>query len=163
MITAPTHALSRLRRRGRRGITYIDLLAASVILAIAASGVLAAVSLLARIPRNKRVTEMGVFVGSQELERLKARTYNLLTKSSASTVDWYDKYGGWISTGSTQPAGALYMATWSVPPTSPGIGGLDRNGAPDAEDLIEIVVVVSDTTGANTYETARTLLTFGGE
>jgi hypothetical protein len=150
-------------RRNRRGVTYVDLLAACVILAIAASGVLAAVSLLARVPRNKRVTEMGVFIGSQEMERLKARTYNLLTKSNTSTVDWYDKNGAWISTGGSAPAGALYKATWTVPTTSAGSGGVDRNGATDGEDLIEIVVIVSDTTGANTYETARTLLTFGGE
>ena len=160
----PDRAGRPARARGRplRAFTYIELLVASLILVIAASGVVASLRLLPAVPRNKRITEMGIYIGSQELERLKAQTYDLLSKNSNGT-DWYDKSGAWISSNGSAPPGALYRANWSVPLTSNGTGGVDRDSTVNSEDLIELIVTVTDKDQTIPYGTARTLLAFGAE
>jgi type II secretory pathway pseudopilin PulG len=39
-----------------------------------------------------------------------------LTTSTAGFVDYLDMYGAWVGTGTSPPAGAIYVRRWSVEP-----------------------------------------------
>ena len=47
---------------------------------------------------------------------LQASPANTLDTSTAGYVDYLDAYGAWVGTGSSPPAGALYVRRWSVEP-----------------------------------------------
>lgn len=142
------------RSRARAAFTLIEVLAAALLLSIAAAAAVKTWSIASRAPYNKRVTEMGIYIGTQELERLKARRYDTLVRGS-SGVDWYDENGAWL--GNSAVTGT-YKANWSVGIT----GGVDRDGINNSEDLLELKVIVTNAAATKTYETAQTLLTFGG-
>ena len=141
--------------RGRRGFGYMELLVAVLLVAIASMAALASWSLSLRAPQNKRVTEMGVYVAVQALERLKARKYMGLTDTAenAPMVSYYDRYGSPVD--GAAPRGYMVRA-WIRPL-------INRDGITNTEDLREIEIRVSDNNGTNPpYEQIRTLLTFGG-
>jgi hypothetical protein len=127
-------------------------LAAALLLSIAALAAARTWAISSRAPANKRVTEMGVYVATQELEKLKVTTYSLLVTGNSGT-HWYDKNGAYLGSSATT---GVYQANWSVN------AKVNRDGVSNVEDLLELQVVVKDTTGSQTYETAQTLLTFGG-
>jgi hypothetical protein len=129
------------------------LIAVLIISFVAASGA-ATWSFSSRVPANMRITEMGSKLAVREIELVKAKKY--INISSGTTTNWYDKNGAYLSTGGSAPSGAVYLATTTVgmPP------GFTATGT--TKDLLEIVVVVTNTAGTTTYETQRTLLTFGG-
>ena len=135
-----------------RGMSLVELLVAAFIIAIAAGWALAAWNITSRAPAQKRVTEMGAFIGMQEVERIKSQRYMSLTAGTTGTT-YFDKYGA----PTTVVADRAYRADTSI------TAAVNRDGPNNSEDLLEIVVVVRrpDGTGAP-FETARTLLTFGG-
>ncbi len=139
--------------RHRRGTSLLELLVAALIIAIAAGWALAAWNISSRAPAQKRVTEMGAFIGMQEIERIKSQRYMSLTVGTTTTA-YFDKFGAPTSV----VADRLYRADSAIN------SAVNRDGIGNTEDLLEIVVVVRrpDGTGAP-YETARTLLTFGGQ
>lgn len=140
--------------RHEAGFTYLELLMAALILAVATVGALATWSYSSRAPANKRVTEMGVYVATQEIERLKARRYLGIedTDPGSPLVTYYDRYGG--------PTGGAVMQGYKVKSfITPAV---DRDGASNTEDLREIRVEVWDNNEAKRYEEARILLAFGG-
>src|SRR5690349_18705917 len=98
--TPPLPQRGRGGRGVRAGFSLLEVLAASVILGIAAAAAFAAWGISSRAPANKRVTEMGVYIATQELERLKVVKYNLLVTGSSGT-DWYDKNGNWLGSLAT--------------------------------------------------------------
>jgi prepilin-type N-terminal cleavage/methylation domain-containing protein len=144
------------RRKMCQGMSYIEMLVAVVILSIVAAGGLATWGFSSRVPVSKRLTNMGSLLVICEIERLKAQGYSNLV--DGTTVHWYDKYGSFLSTGGSAPSGAVYKTSSTVQLS------LSRNGssASDTEDLREIVVTVQNADASKTYETQRTLLTFGG-
>lgn len=93
--------------RRESGFSYLELLIAALVLAIATVGALATWSYSSRAPANKRVTEMGVYVAVQEIERLKARRYMGLedTPAGSPLVTYYDRYGAPSASGTPQPQG----------------------------------------------------------
>lgn len=148
---------SQVRRRGSRmrGLTFLELLLASVLLAFVCAAALTGWAISVRAPANRRVTEMGVYIATQEMERLKARKYlNLaLNAQNAPNVTWYDQYGTWL--GPNANTGVYQVQSWVRQL-------VDRDGRINSEDLRELEVQVWDAGGINRFETARTLISFGG-
>lgn len=136
-----------------RGFTYTELLIAVVLVAMAGTYAVSTWSLSSRAPANKRVTEMGVYIATQELERLKALKYLGLPDTGANpVVTYYDRYGAVV----TGPVAQGYKAkTWIRPV-------VNRDGVPNIEDVLELRVEVWDSRETRRHETARTLLAFGG-
>ena len=143
-----------LTAKRRRGAGYLELLVAVILLVIAATGAYATWAFSVKAPANKRVTEMGVYLGSRELERLKAQKYGSLvdTSTGSPNVTYYDKYGA-SATGAT--TGGYKVKSWVTTL-------VDRDAKTNTEDLREVSVEVWDSGETKKYETARTLLTFGG-
>lgn len=143
-------------RRVRRGFSYLELLVAVLLLVIAAVGAFAHWSISVRAPASKRVTEMGVFVGVQELEKVKARRFlgSALTTVNAPLVSYYDRYGAPVDAAA--PRG-YKTKTWIT-------ALVDRDATANSEDLREVKIEVWDNneTLSSPYETIRTLLSFGG-
>lgn len=141
-----------LRRRPRRGFSYLELLVAVLLLVIAAAGAFAHWSISVRAPASKRVTEMGVYIGVRELEKVKARRLLGSVASNTPTVTYYDKYGAPSNAAVT---GGYTVNTWIT-------AIVDRDATANSEDLREIKIQVGSNDGTKVYETIRTLLTFGG-
>lgn len=150
----------------QRGVSYIELLAAVLILAVGASSAAAVWVLSVRVPASKRTTEMGSYISMRQVERVKAQKYSQLTDTgnSPSTVDWYDKNGAWISntaSSATAPTGAVYR-TYTYIRASNGYG-VNRDSTTNTEDLIDLVVTVTSASDSSkVYDQVETLLTFGG-
>ena len=138
------------KRRRNLGVTFIELMAAVLILGIVAAGGVATWSLTSRIPETNRLTAMGSLLATREIERLKVQGYDNL--ADGTVVTYYDKYGASTSVAANE----VYRVSSTVATT------LNRDGATNVEDLREIVVSVTNVAGTTTYETQRTLLTFGG-
>jgi prepilin-type N-terminal cleavage/methylation domain-containing protein len=140
----------RVQRSLRRGFTYVELLVAAILLGIAAAAGIAGWNLSVRAPANKRVTEMAVFIGIQELERMKAKKY--LSVHESVIVQYYDKYGAPVGSAVTK---GYKARSWSS-------ALINRDGVTNTEDMRELRVEVWDNTETTRYESIQTLLTFGG-
>jgi type II secretory pathway pseudopilin PulG len=155
-------------RRPRRGLTYVELLVAVFLVSIAAASAGAVWVLSARIPAVKRVTELGSFISVQEIERQKAKHYSSFTNTpdGSPMVDWYDRNGRWLQSGGTAPVVPpdklpLFQAkAWTRAGSGHGVNRDDPKA--NIEDLVEIYVEVWSGDGTRKYETAQTLVTFGG-
>lgn len=150
-------SVHRVARAARRGYSFMELLIACIILSIGAIGAVGIVGVLTRTPATKRLTEMGAFIASQEMERVKTQTYNYLGTESISP-DYYDKYGKFIASGAgPTPAGSLYKAAFTVTVK------VDRDGVANAEDVKEITITVTNVVTNKQLEQMQTLMAFGGE
>ena len=154
-----------MRRRQASGMTYVEVLVAVLLVSVAAASAFATWVLSSKAPANKRNIEMGVYIATTEIERMKALKYNGLTDNGTiytssgtnipggtATIRYYDATGTYKS---TQPSVGYQAKIWVTPI-------LDRNGRTDGEDLREIRVQVWNVAGTAMYEDARTLLTLGG-
>jgi type II secretory pathway pseudopilin PulG len=146
------------RRRGtfwRSGVTYIELLASTLLVAIAAAGAFATWSLSLRAPANKRVTEMSVQLAVREIERIKAQKYAGApeTASNSPVVTYFDLYG---NTSASAPSRGFQVKSWVITQDT------NNDGSFDSSDLREITVQVWDSAGTKMYEQAQTMLSFGG-
>lgn len=143
--------------RVRRGMTLVELLVAVVILSIVGAGAVATWRYSSKVPANKRVTDMASILAIREIEVVKAKKY--LNLATGTTTTYYDRYGAARDSGGTKYTSAQsqgYTATTTV-----GIApGMTATGT--TRDLLEVVAVVTNASGTKTYETQRTLLTFGG-
>ena len=147
----------RFGRSAPHGFSMIELLVAVMLLAIAATGAAGTWVFSLRATANKRLTEMGAYIGIQELERMKDLRYDALTytQESAPVVDWYDKNGQWLGTAPSVTGGVYRASTWIRPI-------VDRDATANQEDLKEIEVQVWSGDGSAQYEGVRTLITYGG-
>ncbi len=149
----------RRRRHNTAGMTLTEVLVAAVILGIVAAGAAASWTMASRAAANKRAVEIGTAIAVQELERLKAMRYPYLVPSPMQggqpvpTVRWYDRFGNYLGPSATS---GDFQAREVIRVL------IDRDGQPNNEDLKEIVVEVWDGNQTRLYETARTILTFGG-
>jgi hypothetical protein len=143
------------RGSSRAGSTLIELLVAGFIVAIAAGWAVATWTISSRAPATKRFTEMGTYIAVQEMERYKSLRYGSLTNGAQAPI-YFDKFGTSLGTGNTPPTGSVYRSVTTITAV------VNRDAASNTEDLIEIQVVVTNPDATVTYETARTLLTFGG-
>jgi len=144
----------------KRGMSLVETLAAVTVLAIASTGAIATWRIAVRLPASKRVTEMGVYIGARELERIKALTYFYLPTGTGA-------YGA----AGTSPVIRYYTRSGadSASRVTPGYKSktwvsnlVDRDSISNSEDLKEIVIEVWDDGETTRYETVRTLLAFGG-
>lgn len=145
------------RRGARRGLTLVEVLVAVLILSIVGAGAAATWSYASKVPGNKRVTDMASILAIREIEVVKAKKY--LNLSTGTTTTYYDRYGSpRDSSGnkytSAQSLGYIATTTIAIAP------GMTATGT--TKDLLEVAVAITNSTGAKTYETQRTLLTFGG-
>jgi len=149
----------RQRGASARGMSYVEVLMATIVLAIVAAGAVASWSLSSQVAATKRAVEIGNTIAVEEIERLKAIRYPYLAVSPVvggqpvPTVRWYDKYGNWLgpsaATGDFKAKVVIRVL-------------IDRDGKANNEDLKEAVVEVWDTNETRRYEIQRTLLTYGG-
>ena len=147
--------MTRLLARVRRGVTYLELVASMMLVAIAAACSMASWNLAPKILNNRRATEMAVTLASQELERLKAFKYDGLTVTAVGSpnVFYYDKSGGLLGSAT----GATYkVKSWVIPQDSNGDSVLTT------ADLRELSVEIWTPTESKRYERAVTLLTKDG-
>jgi prepilin-type N-terminal cleavage/methylation domain-containing protein len=144
----------RLARRAWRGLTFLELLVAALIIAIAASAAFASWGVAGRAAGNKRVTEMGVYLAVREIEHLKTQKYINLADTGANSpnVSYYDKNGASVGSATT---GGYMVKSWVTVI-------VNRDSVSNTEDLREIKVQVSNNGGTKIYDTEQTLLTFGG-
>ena len=147
--------MTRLPARARRGVTYLELVASMMLVAIAAACSMASWNLAPKILNNRRATEMAVMLASQELERLKAFKYDGLTVTPVGSpnVFYYDKSGALLGSAT----GATYkVKSWVIPQDTNGDGNLTT------ADLRELTAEVWTPTESKRYERALTLLTKDG-
>ncbi|HXG24395.1 MAG TPA: type II secretion system protein, partial [Chthonomonadales bacterium] len=79
----------------RRGITYVELLVAALLMTVAAGAVISTWNISTQAAAGKRDWEMGVYIAMTEMERLKAQKYMSLldTPSNAPNIRYYNRYG----------------------------------------------------------------------
>lgn len=146
----------------------VELLVSVLLVSMAASLAAASWTISSKVTRTKRVTEMGAYLGIQEMERLKAYKYESLTSTSDASpvIDWYDKNGSYLGRDAASPTaypaviGTAATGTYKVKAWVQAL--VDRNSTTDTEDLAELQVQVWNTAGTTKYEDIRTILTFGG-
>jgi prepilin-type N-terminal cleavage/methylation domain-containing protein len=145
-------AVRRVRRL--RGMSMIETLAAVLIVGIAAAAAVATWGLALRVVANKRVTEMTNYLGTREIERLKAKKFSFLSVSNTPLVTYYDKTGA--SAAGAVAEGFKVESTVSTAVSRPTTGG--------AGDVHEIQVQVWSSDGTTRYDDGniRTLLSTGG-
>lgn len=156
------------RPGARRGLTMVELLMAVLIVSMMAGLAAASWNFSSKVTRSKRVTEMGAYLGIQEMERLKAYKYESLafTTDASPIIDWYDKDGNYLGRDATSPTsypaviGTASTGTYKVKAWVRSL--VDRNATADTEDLAELQVQVWNTAATTKYEDIRTVLTFGG-
>lgn len=150
--------MSAVRRRSsfqlHRGFTILELLAAVVLIAIAAIGAAATWSLSTRAAANRRATDMGNYIAVREMERLKSSKYQSLndTTTGSPSITYFNRYG---DPEGSQVTRGFKVKTWISPI-------VNRDSTTNSEDLREVKIEVRSNDEATLYETARTLLTFGG-
>lgn len=135
-------------------MSLLEMLAASLIIAVVAGTALATWALSSRAVANKRVTEMGIYLATREVERLKDLGYMSIndTPSDSPITSYYDRNGAAVG----GPVAMGYkVKAWVEPMVS-------RDGVTNTEDLRQIRVEVWDANETRRYEYVRTLLTFGG-
>jgi Tfp pilus assembly protein PilV len=137
-----------------RGLALVEVLAATLLLAMAAAAAIATWGLSTRTTYSKRLTEMGTYVATQEVERLKARRSAGLqnTASGSPLLTYYDRFGA--------PAGAQAAQGFTARSWVRTV--VDRDETVNTEDVREIYVEIRDNTGAFLLGRARTLITYGG-
>jgi type II secretory pathway pseudopilin PulG len=135
-------------------MSLLEMLAASLIIAIVAATALATWALSSRAVANKRVTEMGIYLATREVERLKDMGYMSLndTPSGSPIISYYDRNGA--AAGGAVAMGYKVKA-WVEPI-------VNRDSVTNTEDLRQIRVEVWDANEIRRYEYVRTLITFGG-
>jgi prepilin-type N-terminal cleavage/methylation domain-containing protein len=141
---------ARGQARRQQGFSFVELLAAVIILLIVAAGAVSTWSLSSRAPVNKRLTDMASMVAVREIERVKSKKYlNIL---NGTTTTYYTKAGA--VSGAT--ADNFYLATTVLSTI------VDRDGISNTEDVVQVQVTVQNAAGSKTYEVQRTLMAFGG-
>jgi hypothetical protein len=139
-------------RRWCRGVSLVELLTAAFLIGLVATSAFATWGQASRAVVNKRATEMGLTLGTRELETRKDQSFATLALTSANSpvVAYYDRYG---ATAAAAAAQGYLTKTWIT-------AIVDRNGVADTEDLREIRVEVWNSDGTRRYATCRTLLTY---
>src|ERR1017187_2653763 len=101
----------------RRGVTFLELLVATLILSVVAAAGVVTWGMTSRVPEITRLTEMGSILAVRQLESLKVLGYdNIVDTKLILPVFYFDKYGAPISvpTGQkTAPANAVYLIKYS--------------------------------------------------
>ncbi|MFM7323259.1 MAG: prepilin-type N-terminal cleavage/methylation domain-containing protein [Armatimonadota bacterium] len=138
-------------RRRRGGLTFVEVLVASMLLGMAAATAIAAWGYLSRVPQSKLLIERGILIATSEIDRRKALGYDYLVRGT--TTSWYDAYGTWLGDSATTGAYQAVVTVTGVVPTTPT--GTNN-------DLLEMRVQVRNTAGTATYHDARTLMSWGG-
>lgn len=138
-------------RRRHTGLTFVEVLVASMLLGMAAATAIASWGYLTRVPQSKRFIERGILIAATEIDRRKAFGYDYLVRGTSTS--WYDAYGAWLGADATTGAYQAVVTVTPVVPTTPT--GTNK-------DLLELRVQVRDTAGAVTYHDARTLIAWGG-
>ena len=90
-------------RRANGGVSLIETLAAVIIVGIVAAAAIATWGISSSVASNKRATEMANYLGTREIERLKAKAFANLPVSAVdgsgnpiATVTYYDKTGATV-------------------------------------------------------------------
>jgi hypothetical protein len=150
----PGSAAPRARRAGRRrGLSYLDGLAAVLLLSLAAAGAYATWRNTLLVTQSKRRAELECYIGTSELDRIKAVRYQNLPVGT-QMVSYYDAFGGLVTAypaAAPNPLPANGYKTQSTLSTVAGTASLE-----------ELVIDVYDTGGLNHYEHIQTLFTKGG-
>jgi len=137
--------------RRTRAMTLVEVLVASLLLAMAAGSAVAAWGYLTRVPMSKRLLERALLVASSEIDRRKADGYEYIPRGTSTS--WYDAYGAWLGPAATT---GTYRAEVTATPVVPLVPtGTNR-------DLMELRVRVRDAGATVVYHDARTLLCWGG-
>jgi Tfp pilus assembly protein PilE len=142
--------IRKIKRCRLQGFTLVEALSAVVLVAIVAIGAIATWGFSARVVANKRVTEMANYLGTREIERIKAKKY---AYAPASSTTYYDKTGA--STGGAVSFGYMVRSTVAI--------SVARPSSPSSADLQEIQVQVWNSSGTTRYDDGniRTLLSTG--
>jgi hypothetical protein len=150
----PTPSVGRRKSPGRRrGISYLDGLAAVLLLSLAAAGAYATWRNTLLVTQSKRRAELECYIGTSELDRIKAVRWENLPVGT-QMVSYYDAYGGLVTAypaAAPSPLPANGYKTQSTVSTVAGTANLE-----------ELTLDVYDTAGLNHYEHIQTLLTKGG-
>jgi hypothetical protein len=145
--------------RRRVGFTFMEVMVAIVLVVVAAAGVFACARIMAMTPRNKRTTEMAVYLSVAGLERIKGQKFLSLSDikplppATGANAWYYDKNGAPVSAATTGGYTVLY-----------GVLLEDSNGdgVYDTRDMRHIVVEVRDNTLTTLYEHIDSYIAFGG-
>jgi Tfp pilus assembly protein PilE len=138
-------------KRTQRAFGLVETMAAVLVVSVAAIAAIATWGFSTAVVGNKRVTEMANYLGTREIERIKAKTY---AYAPASSTTYYDKTGASI----TGPVSLGYMVESTV------TVAVSRGSTPSSADLDEIQVQVWNSSGTQRYDDGniRTLLSTGG-
>lgn len=133
------------------GLTFVEVLVAASLLAMASLVAVASWSQLHRVPRSQMRAERALAVSISELEHYRALGFE--NAPIGTSVRWYDRHGAWLgdaaSTGEYRAATTTAIA-WSVP----------NLAVP--KYVLECKVRVTDPTDSVLYREATTLLIYGG-
>jgi hypothetical protein len=126
-------------------------MAAVLVVSVVAIAAIATWGFSSQVVANKRVTEMANYLGTREIERIKAKTY---AYAPASSTTYYDKTGA-VTAGAVS-LGYMVESTIDV--------AVSRGTPASSADLHEIQVQVWNSSGTQRYDDGniRTLLSTGG-
>ena len=68
------------------------------------------------LPVSDTTTNLAVYPPTQTGTGLNPSPANSLDQNTAGFVDFLDANGTWVGTGTTPPAGAVYVRRWSIEP-----------------------------------------------
>lgn len=146
---------SRFRRR-RRGISLLEVLVATLLIALTSAGVCATWGMSLATAASKRRTEVALYVAGAELERLKSLGYARLEVTGEDTPNTSYRDGRGFPNSEPAPQGYV-VRSWVTVQSDP-------DGVRNSDDLLRIRVEVSASEPAPPQVVARgeVLLAFGG-
>jgi len=135
--------------RRESGFTLVEVLVASLLLIVAATGIAQLVGITARANHRAKGQTTTAFLAAQKMEQLRSLSWTFdedgglrsvkstdlsrdpptlgglgldptpsgsLDRSLDGCVDYLDAAGHWVGTGTTPPAGSVYVRRWAVLP-----------------------------------------------
>jgi len=152
------NALYQQKRR-RKGVTYIEVLIASLVLAISMAAIVQMWYVSYNLSATDDLKGIAYSIGRRRVEAARETGYYNIPLSPASTTYYYDSTGGSEST--TKSSSSLYQATVTV---SCDQTTTDSNGNTVVADtgLMTVTVSVSMIGGSSTLYSTTTYLSRAG-
>lgn len=149
--------------RNTRGLTFIDTLAASLIIVIAMAGTVATFLAASNMTSNTETRSVAQSLARWSIEQAKSQGFDWCTTSTAGTENaapcdgtttaYYSNVGVLLASST----GASYTVTTTVSSNPTPVGGVVSQSA-----LRTLTVTVSSTQTGTTQVTTSTYLTWGG-
>jgi len=166
------------QRRVLRGLTYMEVLVAAMILVMAGTGAISTVMIARKSTVDKRLTEMGIYCAYSSAERIRAEKFVNIPEITAAAPNYlyYDLHGVLISSYENTPNGMRYydinhnILVIQVPPTGVSFTvtwsmvttDTNGDGVLNANDMRTLTVKCWNPALTTLYESLQLNMALGG-